>query len=229
MYNLKLTILQYLISALIAVFSLSVHETCHGLVAYWLGDETAKKAERLSLNPLKHIEPFGFLCMVFFHFGWAKPVPINPRNFKNPKIGMAVSAIAGPISNILVAFIGLLLFNVCFAIHPANPGLTGIVNIIYYAFILLVQMNLSLAIFNLIPVPPLDGSRVVLTFLPRDKYFYVMKYERSIMTGFLLFLLADRYIILKLFNFSIISTVIGFFTKKLLMAMQFIIGFIPFL
>ena len=199
-------------------------------MAYWLGDDTAKIRGRLSLNPIKHIDPIGFLFMVIFHFGWAKPVPINPRNFKNPKAGMAISSVAGPASNILLAFLGLLVFYISFAIYPAAPLLGGsVINIIYYALIMLVQMNLSLAVFNLIPVPPLDGSRVLLAFLPQDKYFYVMKYERTIMAAFMLFILADRYIILKFFNFSILNYVISFCVSQLFIWMQRMIEFLPFL
>ena len=173
MYDVKVTVLQYLISALVAVFSLSMHEMCHGLAAHWLGDDTAKRSGRLSLNPMKHIDPVGFIFMVIFHFGWAKPVPINPRNFKNPKAGMALSSIAGTISNILLAFVGLLVYNISFTVYPAMPALGGnALSIIYYALILLIQMNLSLAVFNLIPIPPLDGSRIATYFLPIKIYSF---------------------------------------------------------
>ena len=129
----------YLLTVPAVLLALTFHELCHGLVAYWLGDDTAKRMGRLTLNPIRHLDPIGFICMVFFHFGWAKPVPINARNFKKPKTGMAVSALAGPVSNILLGFVFLLAFSVSVRFNSAAPVLlpgAEVANIVnYFLFI----------------------------------------------------------------------------------------------
>ncbi len=190
----------YLLSLPVILLSISLHETSHGFVAYKCGDNTARSLGRLTLNPLKHIDPIGFLCMVLFHFGWAKPVPVNSRYFRKPKRDMALVGAAGPVSNFLLAIVfGLLLrlslflvdtFGVamknkllyaCIFDNYANiPVGYTMLALLIYMLILGVIINISLGIFNLIPIPPLDGSRIVYTFLPARLYFGVMKYERYI-------------------------------------------------
>lgn len=165
----------------IVLLSLSLHETAHGYAASRLGDPTAKSLGRLTLNPIKHIDPIGFICMVLFGFGWAKPVPINTRYFKNPKRDMALTALAGPLSNILLAFVfaGLLRAEVMFA--PETALFDGGVFYWLFQFLFLgVRLNITLAVFNLIPIPPLDGSRLLLVVLPTDTYFRIMRYEKYI-------------------------------------------------
>jgi len=195
----------YLLSLPVLLMAFSVHEAAHGYVAYKLGDPTARSLGRLTLNPAKHIDPIGFICMMLFKIGWAKPVPINTRYFKNPKRDMALSGAAGPLSNLSLAIVHLLLLRiVMFFITPffvveakqAFFGLTGsaitgeiykaslgftAVSIVIYLLYLGIIMNISLAIFNLIPIPPFDGSRIFYAFLPPKLYFGVMKYERIIM------------------------------------------------
>lgn len=182
---LKIFITVALISIPIFLFALSVHETAHGVVAYKLGDPTAKMQGRLSLNPTKHFDIFGFIMLLVFGFGWAKPVPINTRYFKNPKRDMAISAIAGPLSNLLLAlgFAGLFkLYSLSFTastfgneIFMSIPWrILGI--FLYYG----ISLNIMFAIFNLLPIPPLDGSRLLLVILPSHIYFKIQRYERYI-------------------------------------------------
>ncbi|MGN8967366.1 site-2 protease family protein [Intestinimonas sp. HCP28S3_D6] len=164
-----------LLSVAAILLCLTVHETCHGLAAWALGDPTAKRLHRLSLNPLRHIDPFGALMMLVAGFGWAKPVPVDPRYFRNPKLGMAITALAGPVSNLGMAYLALLLRAVLLALyHHSSALLEGVIGFCET----LAVLNVGLGIFNLIPFPPLDGSKVLGAFLPDRAYYQLMRYER---------------------------------------------------
>jgi Zn-dependent protease len=191
-----LEIIDLLISIPVVLIALTFHECAHGFVAYKLGDPTAKAQGRLSLNPLRHIDLMGALSMILFHFGWAKPVPINTRYFKNQKTGMALSALAGPLSNLILGFIGCFLYSLTiFLLRNVRFGEENFAYYICYAilifFFYLAWLNISLAIFNLIPLPPLDGSRIFMLFLSERAYFKIMRYEREIAIGFFVILFLD--------------------------------------
>ena len=156
---------------------LTVHETCHGLAALALGDPTAKRQHRLSLNPLRHLDFFGTLMMLVAGFGWAKPVMVNPAYFKNPKSGMAVTALAGPVSNFLLALLALLVRGFVLVPYVLTGGSTALGYVVEFLETLAV-LNVGLGLFNLIPFPPLDGSKVAEAFLPDRIYFQILRYER---------------------------------------------------
>ena len=149
---------------------LTVHETCHGLAALALGDPTAKRMHRLSLNPLRHIDWFGFAMLALAGFGWAKPVPVDPSYFKKPKLGMALTALAGPASNLLLALALLLATRLLFSVTSSAFLLELLVRTAI--------LSVGLGIFNLIPIPPLDGSKVLFALLPDRQYALLMRYER---------------------------------------------------
>ena len=154
---------------------LTVHETCHGLAAYALGDPTARRAHRLSLNPLRHIDWFGLLMMFLAGFGWAKPVPVNPNYFKKPKQGMAITALAGPVSNFVLALLLLLAARLVYLRALA----TGTLPETLFTFLVnTASLSVGLGLFNLVPVPPLDGSKVVAVLLPDRAYNWLMRYEQ---------------------------------------------------
>ncbi|MBO5051153.1 MAG: site-2 protease family protein [Clostridia bacterium] len=178
-----MNIVEMLLCIPAALIALTVHEYCHGYVAYRLGDPTARSLGRLSLNPLKHLDPIGAVLMIVCGFGYAKPVPINPRYFKNPRKGMALTAAAGPLANLLLAFLGALLYRLTLLLLPiaGTEFLLRFVLILASFFATFHYLNLSLCVFNMIPLPPLDGSRIFYIFLPPKLYFRVMKYERIIM------------------------------------------------
>ena len=168
-----------LLTRLLAVFiCLTVHETCHGLAACALGDPTAKRMHRLSFNPLRHIDWFGLLAMILVGFGWAKPVPVDPRYFKRPKQGMALTALAGPASNLLLTV--LCLFGVRLMLDSMMLGAmaTGFAVWLFNFLLSLSILSLGLGLFNLIPIPPLDGSKVLFAVLPDRAYAQLMRYER---------------------------------------------------
>lgn len=204
------------------LFALTVHEVSHGYMAYRLGDPTARNMGRLTLNPMKHLDPVGTLCMILFHFGWARPVPINTRYFKKPRRDTALSAAAGPISNFIMAFLGLLVQEILFAVFVRHPATTQFAYNLQYAALTLFSyfhiLNLSLGMFNLLPVPPLDGSRIFLTFLPAKYYFGIMQYERYIQLGLMLLLWL-----------GFLDRPLSFLVSAISNGMQFLIELLPFL
>lgn len=179
-FNLN-TVFAYIISALIIIFFvLPFHEAAHAFAANKLGDHTAKSLRRLTFNPLAHIDPLGALCILLFGFGWAKPVPVNMHNFRRPKSDMALTAAAGPLSNILAAMIGAFFLNLSyFIIYSIQTAavvkiLSFVIEVLWY----FISINITLAAFNLIPIPPLDGSRILSAFLSNRAYYTLMSLER---------------------------------------------------
>lgn len=164
--NIKMLILRA-ISVLLAI---SVHEASHGFAAYLLGDRTAKNMGRISINPTRHIDPIGALCLLIFGFGWAKPVMVNSFKFKNPKTGMSLVGLAGPLANFLLALIAGIIIKI---LYVTNCN----ISLLWEFMIVLISINVGLGVFNLIPIPPLDGSKIFLSLLPSRLYYDIMKYE----------------------------------------------------
>ena len=182
-------ILYLLISILALLPALTFHEWAHGYPAYKLGDSTAKADGRLSLNPLDHIDPIGTLMLLLVGFGWAKPVPINTRNFKKPKRDIALTSIAGPLMNFIVAFISVLLYVLCLYVFVRIPINDATAEVILLVFLYSALYNLGLGTFNLIPLPPLDGSNVLMCLLPPKaamQYSRIRYYSHYIFIGIIL-------------------------------------------
>lgn len=168
------SLLDLLLRLAAVLICIIIHEVSHGLAAYRLGDPTAKVQHRLSLNPLRHIDPFGALMMLLVGFGWAKPVPVDMRYFKRPKSGMAVTALAGPVSNFLLAYLALLIAYTVLALAGAASALAW--EIIDFCT-LTASLSIGLGVFNLIPFPPLDGSKILGIVLPDRIYYKILHYE----------------------------------------------------
>ena len=161
-----------MLTALVALLAIVCHECAHGWVSYKLGDPTAKNAGRLTLNPLKHIDPIGILCMVLFRVGWAKPVPINPYHYRDRKKGIIYVSIAGPATNFILAFISLLIEGLLLKHSHSHNTNWIFCQLCYYSAV----VNISLGLFNLVPIPPLDGSKVLGELWPKAAHFY-WKYQ----------------------------------------------------
>ena len=169
--------------------AIPLHESAHGLVSYWLGDPTAKEAGRITLNPLKHLDGTGMIALLIVGIGWAKPVPINVSYYKNRKLGMALSALAGPVSNLLLAFMMMIILKMVLmtigAVGISREAGNFIITVLY----MMCATNVMLSIFNMLPFPPFDGSRIYLIALPERWYFGIMKYERIMMAVVFLLLM----------------------------------------
>lgn len=198
------------VQLLAVLFCLTVHETCHGLAALALGDPTAKRQHRLSLNPLRHIDWFGLLMMLVAGFGWARPVPVNPNYFKKPRQGMALTALAGPASNLLLALLLLIPARLIYTYaHYSVFNQTALDFLTSTA-----ALSIGLGLFNLIPIPPLDGSKVLAVLLPERAYRWLMRYERfGILALWLLVVLGvgGRYMSLAIrWVYTLFCRIVGF-------------------
>lgn len=180
------------VSAFVVFCVMPIHEYSHALVATKLGDQTARLSGRLTLNPMAHISPWGAIMILLVGFGYAKPVPVNVRNtkMKNKKVAMALIALAGPLSNLIIGFLSVMVRYIIIVAASKHGGeMTTAIFALNIFFQYSAIININLAVFNLIPIPPLDGSRILFAILPSKFYFGIMKYERYIMAAMFLLLL----------------------------------------
>lgn len=211
-YGFSAELVVGLLSSLFVVFcTMPIHEFAHALVADRLGDKTARMNGRLTLRPFAHLDLWGCLMILLVGFGYAKPVPVNMRNFKNPKAGMAAVALAGPVSNLLMAFIFLVLY---FASNQRDDE--SFFRLLSVFFYMAAYINVSLAVFNLLPIPPLDGSRIATALIPNKYYYKIMQYERYIMIGLFVLLLT-----------GILTTPLGFLSDAVLNGLSYL-AYLPF-
>ena len=176
-------IINLVVGVIPSLICICIHELSHGYVALRLGDDTAKIEGRLTLNPLRHLDPVGLVMMLLFHVGWARPVPVKMSNFKNPKRDMALTALAGPLSNIITSVIALFIYGLVYL--PLYESTVG--NYVLIMLQLMASIGIGLAVFNCIPVPPLDGSKILFSLVSEDTYSKLLKYDRYV--GPIMFLL----------------------------------------
>lgn len=211
-----MTIIKLGIRLMIILLFLPVHEFAHGYVACKLGDSTARNMGRLTLNPLAHVEPFGLLLSIMTGFGYAKAVPVNMRNFRpeHRKRNMALVALAGPASNLVLASVFILIFYIILSTGNAYEG--SFAGNLATICSLGASCNITLAVFNLLPIPPLDGSRILNVVLPDRYYYKIMQYERQIGLVFIVLVLVGA-----------LDGIIGFFSGALYTALDYVIS-LPF-
>ena len=182
-------LLNMLMSVIPALICITLHELSHGYVAYKLGDDTAKRMGRLTLNPIKHIDIMGLIMMIAFKFGWAKPVPVNMFNFENPKRGMAVTALAGPVANVIICCVMLFIYGLIYI--PLMEAGTAFAEAVLETVYVTAYLSLALAVFNILPIPPLDGSKILFSAMSDEGYLKLMRFERYGMIILLILLATD--------------------------------------
>ncbi len=178
---MNINVAELIIQIPVLLFALTVHEFAHGYIAFRLGDPTAKRQGRLTMNPLKHLDPLGTLAFIFIKFGWAKPVPVNPNYFKNPRKDMLFVALAGPATNLMLAVVCAIMVKSLIAIDPVLPHNQMVLSVITplkMCLIYSVWINVLLCIFNFLPIPPLDGSRILVGLLPHNMAMQYVRLER---------------------------------------------------
>lgn len=204
---------------IIMLVSLPLHEYAHGITAKLLGDDTAENSGRLTLNPIVHLDIMGTIAMLLFGVGWAKPIPINPAKCTKvkPKAAMVITAFAGPMTNLILGFISVIIMQFIFYanLDILMSGKESVELYLYFAAESVASINIYLAVFNLLPIPPFDGSRIFLSFLPTKLYFKVMRYERVILIVIMLLLIT-----------GIITLPLGFLSNKIMDGMIYVTDFI---
>lgn len=205
------------IYAIVLFTAFPVHECCHALVAHWLGDDTAEREGRVTLNPFRHLSLTGTILMLVLGFGWAKAVPVNPNNFKNRKVGMMLTSLAGPASNLILSYISIIIYKILLYNYASSYDN----DVLYYltiAFRMIAIVNVGLAVFNLLPIPPLDGSKIFNAVLPEKAYFKIMQYENII------------FMVLMLLSFTgLLSKPISFLQGVALTVLDFLSGWVDIL
>lgn len=207
------TILDYLIKALVLFTAVPVHECAHAWVAEKMGDDTGRKQGRITLNPFAHLTLWGSLMMILVGFGWGKPVMVDSRNFKNPKKGMVLTALAGPASNFIMAFLSMIVYKVLAFLSFAKDSST--LDMLATVFVYITLINISLAVFNFLPIPPLDGSKIFNAILPEKWYFTIMKYENFIFIALIILVYS-----------GLLDAPLSFLQNKVIDVMLFLTGWV---
>lgn len=207
------TILDYLIKALVLFTAVPVHECAHAWVAEKMGDDTGRKQGRITLNPFAHLTLWGSLMMILVGFGWGKPVMVDSRNFKNPKKGMVLTSLAGPASNFIMAFLSMIVYKVLAFLSYAKDSST--LDMLATVFVYITLINISLAVFNFLPIPPLDGSKIFNAILPEKWYFTIMKYENFIFIALIILVYS-----------GLLDAPLSFLQNKVIDVMLFLTGWV---